>query len=106
MSRLMKQCGNSVSVPTMSSSYISERVRQEVMQRAGSRCEYCHSPLNVCPDPFSIEPIVPVAAGGTDALDNLALSCQGCNNFKGIFQEALDPITGDLFPLYHPRLHR
>ena len=90
----------------MSSSYIPERVRQEVIERAASRCEYCRSPLNVCPDPFSIEHIVPRAAGGTEAPNNLALSCQGCNNFKGVFTEAIDPLTGELFPLYHPRQHR
>lgn len=90
----------------MSSSYLSERVRQQVIQRAVSRCEYCGCPLNYCPDPFSIEHIIPRAAGGTDEPDNLALSCQGCNNFKGIFVEAIDPITGDQLPLYHPRRHR
>lgn len=90
----------------MSNSYISARARRRIIERADARCEYCGSPLNVCPDPFSIEHILPRPAGGTDALDNLALSCQGCNNFKGIFTEAIDPITGETVPLYYPRLHR
>ena len=102
----MRLCGSWELFPIMSSSYLSERVRQEVIQRAASRCEYCGSSLNFCPDPFSIEHIIPRAAEGTDAPDNLALSCQGCNNFKGIFVEGVDPITGDQSPLYHPRRHR
>ncbi len=89
----------------MSSSYIADDVRQAVILRADSVCEYCRSPLSFCPDPFSIEHIIPRVAGGTDILENLALSCQGCNNYKGIFVEAADPITGDTFPLYHPRHH-
>ncbi|MCP4657958.1 MAG: HNH endonuclease [bacterium] len=31
---------------------------------------------------FSIEHIVPIQKGGESTLDNLALACQGCNNFK------------------------
>jgi hypothetical protein len=61
--------------------------------------------LNASPDPFAIEHIVPRTAGGTDDLDNLALSCQGCNNFKSVFMTAIDPITGNTVPLYHPRQH-
>lgn len=87
----------------MSSSYISERVRQQVVERASFRCEYCNSPMKACPDPFAIEHILPRIAGGTDSLDNLAFACQGCNNFKGIFVEAFDPISGNKYPLYHPR---
>ena len=90
----------------MSNNYLPERVRRKVTERAASFCEYCVSPLNVCPDPFSIEHIMPRASGGTDDLDNLALSCQGCNNFKRTYSEATDPITGSKFPLYHPRRDR
>lgn len=32
--------------------------------------------------PFSIEHIIPKSQGGETTLDNLAFSCQGCNNHK------------------------
>lgn len=36
-------------------------------------------------------------------MDNLALSCQGCNGHKYTKREAPDPATGVLVPLFHPR---
>lgn len=61
------------------------------------------SQVKFSPDPFSIEHIVPIAKGGTDELDNFALSCQGCNNRKYTHTEAIDPVTGNTVSLYHPR---
>lgn len=90
----------------MSSNYIPIAIRREVMERALGRCEYCGSPRNVCPDPFSVEHIIPRALGGANTIENYALSCQGCNNIKATFIEATDPITGSIVPLYHPRQHR
>jgi 5-methylcytosine-specific restriction endonuclease McrA len=77
--------------------------KQTIVQRAQACCEYCISQLKFSPDPFSIEHIIPKSKGGTDHLDNLALSCQGCNNRKYTHTEAIDPIAGSLVPLYHPR---
>jgi HNH endonuclease len=59
--------------------------------------------MSCCPDPFAIEHIYPLAHGGTDALDNLALSCFGCNGPKGDVTEALDAETNTIVPLFHPR---
>lgn len=36
-------------------------------------------------------------------MDNLALACQGCNNRKYTSVEAIDPVSGQMVPLYHPR---
>lgn len=83
---------------------ISSR-RKTVILRARSRCEYCLCPASYSPDTFSIEHIKPRARGGTSDLDNLALSCQGCNNRKHIKTEANDPTTGSVVSLYNPRQH-
>lgn len=77
--------------------------KQTIVQRAQACCEYCISQVKFSPDPFSIEHIIPKSKGGADHLDNLALSCQGCNNRKYTHTEAIDPITGSWVPLYHPR---
>ncbi|OIO90502.1 MAG: HNH endonuclease [Anaerolineae bacterium CG2_30_64_16] len=79
------------------------RQRQIVAQRASGCCEYCRSQACFSPDPFSVEHIVPRSRGGTDELDNLALSCQGCNSRKYTDVDAIDPTTGERAPLYHPR---
>ncbi|TVQ21048.1 MAG: HNH endonuclease [Leptolyngbya sp. DLM2.Bin15] len=77
--------------------------KQFITQRARRCCEYCLSQADFSPDPFSIEHIIPIAKGGTNRLENLALSCQGCNNRKYTHTEAIDPVTGNIVPLYHPR---
>jgi len=51
---------------------------------------------------FSIEHILPIAKGGSNELENLALSCQGCNNIKHMKQVGIDPETEKKAKLYHP----
>jgi HNH endonuclease len=49
-----------------------------------------------------IEHIQPVSRGGKTISENLALSCQTCNNYK-TKTEAPDPITDQIVSLFHPR---
>lgn len=68
-------------------------IRQQVRDRAKCCCEYCWSQENFSPTPFSIEHIIPICKGGTDTLENLAWSCQGCNNHKYTYTQVRDPVT-------------
>ncbi|MCL4201194.1 MAG: HNH endonuclease [Pirellulaceae bacterium] len=77
--------------------------RRLVLARASGCCEYCQSQSAYSADSFSVEHIIPRVRGGTEALSNLALACQGCNNRKFVSVEAADPLTGRVVPLYHPR---
>ena len=52
---------------------------------------------------FSIDHIFPAVFGGSDDVENLALACQGCNNFKYTKLEAIDSETDTFFPLFNPR---
>ena len=52
---------------------------------------------------MEIDHIVPESAGGASTADNLCLTCVGCNGFKLAFQAAIDPNTGEMAPLFHPR---
>ena len=90
----------------MSESRVSKKIRQTVIEGARGCCEYCHSQMRYSPDPFSVEHILPRVLGGRNAPANLALSCQGCNNLKYACTEAIDPLTGVLAPLFHPRQNR
>jgi hypothetical protein len=74
-----------------------------VAQRAAHRCEYCRAPEALFNFPFEVEHIVPPGRGGADDESNLALSCRGCNLFKGDALEGIDPETGKKVALYHPR---
>jgi hypothetical protein len=78
-------------------------VRRAVRKSARNRCEYCHSQEPFSPSAFSIEHIIPRSQGGNDAVENLALSCQECNNRKFTSITALDPLSGDSVGLFHPR---
>jgi hypothetical protein len=56
--------------------------------------------------PFSVEHITPRSREGDSSPENLALSCQGCNNHKYNHTQGVDPPTGVTVPLFHPRRER
>jgi hypothetical protein len=84
----------------------SAEQKRRVEQRAGECCEYCRSQLRFAMQSFSIEHLDPDVAEGGESLDNLALSCQGCNNHKYNKTKAPDPRSGQTVPLYNPRRDR
>jgi hypothetical protein len=76
-----------------------------VHHRAHERCEYCGiSQANVAAR-FHVEHIIAKQHGGTDDPSNLALACDRCNAFKGPNLSAIDPTTGNIVTLFHPRTH-
>src|SRR3990172_8631522 len=79
-------------------------LRELVRERAGSRCEYCR--IHQDQDPFftfPVDHIIAVQHGGTTEAENLCLSCYRCNSHKGPNVASLDPRTGELVRLFHPR---
>ncbi len=83
---------------------MTKSAKKAVQERAKHCCEYCLSQSKISADSFVIEHIIPLAKGGTDDLENLALSCQRCNNHKFTATHALDTATGIVVPLYNPRI--
>lgn len=81
----------------------NKQIRQLVTERAYGCCEYCMSQEKYASQNFSIEHIYPLARGGDYELINLALACQGCNNFKFTKLTALDFETNTIVPLFNPR---
>lgn len=79
---------------------------QLVRQRAGNRCEYCRLPQEFSGLRFHIEHIIARQHGGTDHPDNLAIACPECNLHKGTNLTSIDPDTGLVTPLFHPRRER
>lgn len=90
----------------MSSEYVPVALRQQVFDRARGICEYCRSQAKYAIDALVIDHIQPVSRGGKTIADNLALSCQTCNNYKYNKTTFLDPVTNKLVPLFHPRQMR
>ena len=79
-------------------------LREAVRKRAGDACEYCHMPQEATPlISFHVEHIVSKQHGGTDDPNELALACDRCNAYKGPNLTSIDPETGTVVPLFHPR---
>jgi 5-methylcytosine-specific restriction endonuclease McrA len=83
--------------------WISARLREEVLQRADSACEYCQLSQQLSPDTFEVDHIVPVCAHGKTQSANLCLACPACNAAKASKTMGTDPLTGREVSLYHPR---
>jgi len=83
---------------------IGAEVRRRVRDRAGDLCEYCHT--RQADEPFiayQVEHIIARQHGEGDEDNNLALACSHCNLHKGPNLAGIDPATGALEPLFHPR---
>jgi hypothetical protein len=50
-----------------------------------------------------VEHIIPGQHGGTSVSENLALAGPGCNLHKGPNLTGIDPDTGEVSRLFHPR---
>jgi len=87
-------------------SSISAGLRRQVVFRAGDRCEYCGLAQEGQEATFHIDHIVPRAAGGPNAADNLALACVSCSLRKEARRSGKDPRTGRAAPLFNPRRQR
>ena len=77
-----------------------------VWQRAAGRCEYCHLPQAASGVPFEIEHIIARKHRGRTVAGNTAASGIYCNGYKGPNIAGLDPLTGKLTRLFHPRRHK
>ena len=82
------------------------RLREAVRQRAQGCCEYCQFPEPFTRVPFQIDHIIPEKHDGPTTFENLALACFFCNTHKGPNLSGLDPQTGELSRLFHPRQDR
>lgn len=87
----------------MAKQHIKVADQRVIIARAQGRCEYCQSWMNYATQSFVFEHIIPLSRNGKSTLENLALSCGGCNGHKYNKVEAPDPIGGTLTPLFDPR---
>lgn len=83
--------------------YLPKAVQKELDKLANGCCEYCKYLQFYSPVRFSNEHIIPLIQNGTNDLENLAKACQACNNSKHTAISALDSITNEVVPLFHPR---
>ncbi|MBX3086693.1 MAG: HNH endonuclease [Anaerolineae bacterium] len=84
-------------------STIPDDLRSHVYDRADGICEYCLMGERYTMKLHEVDHIYAEKHGGKTILENLCLSCATCNRFKGSDLCSLDPLTGQISALYHPR---
>ncbi len=72
------------------SRYVSDKLKQLIIERAGNRCEYCLFPQFGRLVKHHIEHIIALKHGGQTIEENLALACPFCNEQKGTDIGSLD----------------
>ena len=90
----------------MSQTYISAALRSLVQKRAEDRCEYYLIPESATLACHWIDHLIAEKHGGKTEADNLANPCVLCNQAKGSDIISIDPVTGELVRLFHPRRDR
>ena len=88
----------------MSSIWIPTALRLLVEERAAGRCEYCRVPAADVFYPHEPDHVIGIQHGGLIASENLPFACFHCNRHKGPNIASIDPASGDLSALFHPRL--
>jgi hypothetical protein len=83
---------------------IARGIDRSVRERAAHRCEYCHMPQAARRLRFPIDHITAEQHHGKTEPENLALCCARCNRHKGPNLAGIDPLTGAMERLFHPRL--
>ncbi len=81
----------------------SEKLKNQVKERANNVCEYCRSQAGFSSQPFAIEHITPFIIGGKTIFSNLAFACQSCNGHKFTHTTGRDSITRSEVALFNPR---
>lgn len=86
--------------------YIPEQLRRDLYQRAQGCCEYCLLHEEDTLYPHEPDHIIAEKHGGPTTAENLALACFTCNRCKGSDIASIDPTSGKIVPLFHPRKHQ
>lgn len=84
--------------------YLSASLRQLVTQRAKGACEYCliHQTFSIYS--HEVDHVIALKHGGQSNEENLVLACLPCNRYKGSDLTSIDPLTGEITPLFNPRI--
>lgn len=87
----------------MSRTRIPRSLRVLVTADEQHRCAYCQSAVAIVGMPFEMDHVIPESLGGLTVRENLCLCCGPCNERKACRTTAIDPLTGQLATLFHPR---
>lgn len=86
--------------------YLPATLRQRLIEADDHRCAYCRTSQANSGSPMVVDHLLPLSKGGGTAFDNLCFACYRCNLFKGSQVTAIDPLSGEMAPLFHARRDR
>ncbi len=84
--------------------YVPAPLRNLVIERARGRCEYCLIHEDDAIISHEVYHVIAEKHGGPSTAENLAFACFPCNRYKGSDIASVDPLTGEIVPLYNPRV--
>ena len=82
---------------------VPSQLRRFVRDRARGHCEYCLIHEDDVLFPHEPDHIIAEKHQGPTIVENLAWACGVCNLNKGSDIASIDPLTGKVVPLFHPR---
>ena len=82
---------------------MTDGFEEHVRALAGDACEYCCLPQAASQLRFVLHQVTPRGLGGVRAVENLALCCGRCNRHKAANVSGIDPQSGVMTRLFHPR---
>lgn len=85
------------------STYLSVELRQQLEEVDDGQCAYCQTRVDNTGQALTTDHIFPEVEGGATVFTNLCRACHRCNEAKHDQTHAVDPLTRELVPLYHPR---
>jgi HNH endonuclease len=63
--------------------YVPAALHREVIERAGSGCEYCVLPSEAAFFPHEVDHVIAEKHGGATYIENLTFACWRCKRHKG-----------------------
>jgi hypothetical protein len=87
------------------SAYLTTELRQQLIAADDHRCAYCQTTQANSGYPMVVDHVIPRSKEGETEFDNLCFACHRCNEFKGSTTVLVDPLSGEMAPLFHPRRH-
>jgi hypothetical protein len=83
--------------------YLPGELRRQLEEADDHRCVYCQTSQANSGQRMVPDHIIPENKGGERVFENLCFACRLCNEFKGSQVTGVDPLTGQVLPLFHPR---
>lgn len=86
--------------------YLPEELRARIDEADRRVCQYCLTAEANSGLRLTCDHIIPGSKGGATVFENLCSACSACNEFKADATHGVDPVTGELVALFHPRTQR